>query len=62
MAAGKWERIMSKWYYFNTDGYAVTGWNEIEGKWYYMYEDGSMAAGTATPDGFAVGSDGVWTE
>ncbi len=62
VAAGKWERIMSKWYYFNTDGYAVTGWNEIEGKWYYMYEDGSMAAGTATPDGFAVGSDGVWTE
>lgn len=58
VAAGKWERIMNRWYYFNADGYAVTGWNEIDGTWYYMYEDGSMAAGTTTPDGYAVGDDG----
>lgn len=61
-AAGKWERIMSRWYYFNADGYAVTGWNEIDGTWYYMYEDGSMAAGTTTPDGYAVGDDGAIVE
>ena len=62
VAAGKWERIMSKWYYFSPEGYAVTGWNELDGKWYYMYQDGSMAAGTTTPDGYQVGGDGAWVQ
>ena len=53
---------MSKWYYFNSEGYAVTGWNELDGKWYYMYMDGSMAAGITTPDGYQVGSDGAWMQ
>lgn len=53
---------MSKWYYFNTDGYAVTGWNRIGGAWYYKYQDGSMAADTTTVDGYWVGSDGVWVQ
>ena len=39
---------MGKWYYFNPEGYAVTGWNQIQDTWYYMYEDGAMAAGVTT--------------
>ncbi|MFQ7294039.1 MAG: hypothetical protein ACLRPY_03260 [Enterocloster aldenensis] len=62
IAVNTWECIMSKWYYFNSEGYAVTGWNELDGKWYYMYMDGSMAAGITTPDGYQVGSDGAWMQ
>lgn len=57
-----WELILGKWYYFNADGYALTGWNEIGGKWYYMYEDGAMAAGTTTPDGYVVDGSGAWVQ
>lgn len=32
----RWELINRHRYYFNTDGYAVTGWQEIGGKWYYF--------------------------
>ena len=35
-AADRWERIMGKWYYFNPEGYAVTGWNQIQDTWYYI--------------------------
>jgi len=31
-----WQDINHHRYYFNTDGYAVTGWQEIAGKWYYF--------------------------
>lgn len=55
-----WELILGKWYYFNSQGYAVTGWSQIGGVWYYMYEDGAMAAGTVTPDGFKVDDSGAW--
>lgn len=61
-AAERWERIMGKWYYFNSQGYAVTGWNQIDGLWYYMYEDGSMAAGVTTPDGYKVDGTGALTQ
>lgn len=59
-AADRWERIMGKWYYFNPEGYAVTGWNQIQDTWYYMYEDGAMAAGVTTPDGCQVDDSGAW--
>ena len=51
---------MGKWYYFNPEGYAVTGWNQIQNTWYYMYEDGAMAAGVTTPDGFQGDDSGAW--
>ena len=51
---------MGKWYYFNPEGYAVTGWNQIQDTWYYMYGDGAMAAGVTTPDGFQVDDSGAW--
>lgn len=59
-ASDRWEMITGKWYYFNQEGYAVTGWNQIQGTWYYMYEDGSMAAGVTTPDGYQVDESGAW--
>lgn len=31
-----WRVINQHKYYFNNDGYAVTGWQEIEDKWYYF--------------------------
>ena len=60
IAADRWELIMGKWYYFNSEGYAVTGWNQIQDTWYYMYEDGAMAAGVTTPDGYQVDGSGAW--
>lgn len=55
-----WELINGKWYYFDGEGYAMTGWQQINGIWYYLYEDGSMAAGTTTPDGYRVDASGAW--
>lgn len=31
-----WRDINHHRYYFNADGYALTGWQEIGGKWYYF--------------------------
>ncbi|MDR2025190.1 MAG: CHAP domain-containing protein, partial [Hungatella sp.] len=31
-----WKLINRHWYYFNQDGYAVTGWQVIDGKDYYF--------------------------
>lgn len=31
-----WQIINGHKYYFNPDGYAVTGWQEIAGNWYYF--------------------------
>lgn len=80
------------WYYFDTEGYMLTGWfehlgnryylhpisdgtmghmyvgwNMIDGKWYYFnpVSDGTkgrLFVSTTTPDGYAVGADGVWCD
>ncbi len=83
----------SEWYYFNEEGYMVsgwftdvdghryflhnlldgtqgymyTGWHLIDGKWYYFSTVsggplGSLLVNTTTPDGYAVGADGVWIQ
>lgn len=31
-----WRDINHHRYYFNADGYALTGWQEVGGKWYYF--------------------------
>lgn len=31
-----WQVINGHKYYFNAQGYAVTGWQELDGKWYYF--------------------------
>ncbi|NLJ40257.1 MAG: SH3 domain-containing protein, partial [Clostridiales bacterium] len=47
----KWEQIDGKWYYFNGNGYGVTGWQKIGTKWYYMDSIGAMATGWIEVDG-----------
>ena len=36
-----WMEIDGVKYYFDAEGYSVTGWQDIEGKKYYFNEDGS---------------------
>jgi GH25 family lysozyme M1 (1,4-beta-N-acetylmuramidase) len=35
-AKSKWLKIDSRWYYFGSDGIAVTGWQKIDGTDYYF--------------------------
>lgn len=53
-------QIEDQWYFFDEEGYMVTGWTQWEGKWYYCREDGSMMSSATTPDGFVTGADGAW--
>ncbi|WP_034442261.1 MBL fold metallo-hydrolase [Butyrivibrio sp. AE2032] len=63
-------KIDDKQYYFNEDGYRVTGWQEIDGKWHYFYADGTMALEENVDgytieeyvDGYKLDSDGIWTD
>lgn len=57
-----WARINGLWYYFNEDGYMMTGWITYNGRRFYLEADGSMAVSTTTPDGFQVGADGALVE
>ena len=34
------ENIDGAWYYFNNNGYMLTGWQKIGGKWYYLETNG----------------------
>lgn len=58
-----WKQNDRGWYYYYLDGsYPQNGWAEIEGKFYYFDTEGYMLTDTATPDGGAVGPDGVRIE
>lgn len=58
-----WKYDERGWRYANGDGtYLVNQWKEIDGKYYYFGEVGYMLAGTRTPDGYYVGSNGEWVE
>lgn len=58
-----WKYDNFGWWYVNEDGtYLVNQWIAIGGKFYYFGEDGYMLAGTRTPDGYYVGSNGEWVE
>lgn len=37
--------INNKTYYFNKNGYMVTGWKQIKNKWYYFGSNGAMKTG-----------------
>ena len=39
-----WEYIGSKWYYFDQNGWMVTGWQKVKGSWYYMESNGAMVS------------------
>ncbi len=59
--AGTWQpQTIVQWKYQNDDGSYATGWVEDDGKFYYMGADGIMLADARTPDGYYVGTDGVW--
>ena len=57
-----WQYINNYWYFFDERGYMKTGWILWNGKWYYCCENGEMLHDTTTPDGYYVGSDGVWVQ
>lgn len=54
-----WLIDAGKFYYFNTEGYMLS--NTWIGN-YYVGADGAMLINTITPDGYWVGSDGLWIE
>ena len=53
-----WIKVNGKYYYMNATG-TVTK-NAWVGS-YYLGSDGAMLTNTYTPDGYYVGSDGLWT-
>ena len=56
-----WIMDQGIWYYLNEDGsMAAQRWILWNDKWYYLNWNGAMAVNTMTPDGYTVGSDGVW--
>ena len=40
----EWEYIGGKWYYFDQNGWMVTGWQKVKGSWYYMESNGAMVS------------------
>lgn len=59
----QWKQMGDYWYYFGENGKSIqSAWKEIDGKWYYFDEYSIMLHDTTTPDGYYVGSDGVWVQ
>ena len=55
---------LNYWYYFDDNGYMLTGWQYIGEKWYYLEPDegnnpGHMWANTVTPDGHRLDETGA---
>lgn len=62
MVSNDWSFQDNKWYFFKADGSMQTGWVQWKDQWYYMLPDGSMATNIITPDGYKVGTDGIWKQ
>ena len=39
-----WEQIGNQWYYFDEDGWMVTGWLKLSDTWYYMNTSGARVS------------------
>ncbi len=66
---GTWIVSNNRWYYVNENGKIETSWTETNGVWYYFSVTGStenpegvMLAGTTTPDGYKLDSNGAWVK
>ena len=57
-AQNKFEVINGSTYYFDADGYMVTGWSTIGSNWYYFNASGCMASNQWIGN-YYLGSDGV---
>lgn len=57
-ARNKFEVINGSTYYFDADGYMVTGWSTIESNWYYFNASGCMVSNQWIGN-YYLGSDGV---
>lgn len=58
----QWELINNQWFFFDENGYMVTGWVEWEGKQYYLGPEGDMWVNRQTPDGYELNSSGTRIE
>lgn len=59
-----WNDGVSYWYFFDKNGYLLTGWQYIGGKWYYLEpltgdNPGHMWADTVTPDDYRLDETGA---
>ena len=57
-AQNKFEVINGSTYYFDADGYMVTGWSTVESNWYYFNASGCMVT-NAWVGNYYLGIDGV---
>lgn len=46
-AKGCFGAVEEIWYYFDAEGYMVTGWQQVGDDWYYFEKDGHMVTGPA---------------
>lgn len=53
------EKIGGQTYYFDKDGWMVTGWRLIKNAWYYFHASGAMATNVWVEGTYYVGEDGV---
>lgn len=61
--SNNWQLIDNEWFFFDANGYAMTGWVDWQGKSYYCeVPRGNMLVDTTTPDGYKVGADGAWIQ
>ncbi|WP_394526676.1 hypothetical protein [Lacrimispora sp. JR3] len=44
-AKGCFGAVADTWYYFDAEGYMVTGWQQVGDDWYYFEKDGHMVTG-----------------
>ena len=59
----QWKYTKDNWYYFDENGESKQStWAQIDSKWYYFDNFSRMLHDTTTPDGYTVGSDGVWVQ
>lgn len=57
----KWETIDGEKYYFDEDGWMITGWKKIDDNWYYFSTNGVMVTDEWIGDYYLDGS-GIWQE